>query len=69
MIRVADDKQGLKPILVRLGIEPTNWCKLVENFGKLFKRAAGTAVSLSDEATRRGQNYLHAPGVRLMIPA
>jgi hypothetical protein len=56
----------LKPILIRLGIEPTKWCKLVENFGKLFKRAAGTAPSLATEATRRGQHYLHAPGVRLL---
>lgn len=56
----------LKPILVRLGIEPTNWCTLVEKFRKLFKRAAGTGTSLAHEANRRGQNYLHAPGVKLM---
>ena len=56
----------LKPILVRLGIEPTNWCTLVEKFGKLFKRVAGTSTSLATEADRRGQHYLHAPGVKLM---
>ena len=64
-------KQGsvpseLKPILVRLGIEPTTWCRLVEKFGRLFKRVAGTSTSLATEADRRGQHYLQAPGVRLM---
>jgi hypothetical protein len=56
----------LAPILERLGLDAAGWCDLVTQFGKLFKRAAGTADSLSREAARRGQHYLHAPGLRLM---
>ena len=58
----------LAPILERLGLDAVGWCDLVQKFGKLFKRAAGTASSLSSEAARRGQNYLHAPGLKLLIP-
>ena len=32
----------LAPILVRLGIDGNGWCDLVRNFGRLFRRAAGT---------------------------
>ncbi len=59
----------LAPILDRLGVDAVDWCKLVKKFGKLFKRAAGSATSLALEATRRGQGYLQAPGVRLLTPA
>ncbi len=48
----------LAPILERLGLDADGWCDLVQKFGKLFKRAAGTAESLATEATRRGQGYL-----------
>ncbi|MBC8355695.1 MAG: hypothetical protein H8E66_27265 [Planctomycetes bacterium] len=58
----------LAPILERLGLDAVSWCDLVQKFGKLFKRAAGTAASLSSEAARRGQNYLHAPGLKLLSP-
>ena len=56
----------LAPILQRLGLDPVGWCDLVKKFGKLFKRAAGNADSLSSEAARRGQSYLQAPGVSLL---
>ena len=56
----------LSPILERLGLDVTGWCDLVQKFGKLFKRAAGSAEHLSAEATRRGQSYMHAPGASLL---
>ena len=52
------------PILQRIGIDSTRWLDLAQDFGRLFKRAAGTAVSLSAEAQRRGQRWLQAPGAR-----
>jgi len=56
----------LAPILERLGLDTTGWCDLVKKFGKLFKRAAGSAESLSSEAARRGQSYLQVPGASLL---
>ena len=56
----------LAPILERLGLDGAGWCDLVKQFGKLFKRAAGNAESLSIEAARRGQSYLQAPGASLL---
>lgn len=61
------DKRGslpksVHPILKRLGIEPSRWFDLARQFGRLFKRAAGSRVSLSKEAIRRGQRWLQAPG-------
>ena len=53
----------LSPILSRLGIETKRWCELVSRFSRLFRRAAGTSVSIHREAKRRGQNWLHAPGL------
>ena len=69
--QIRSDKRGsipeeLSPILTRLGLSGDHWCDLVQRFGKLFKRAAGTAVSLAQEAQRRGQRYLHAPGLSLL---
>jgi hypothetical protein len=57
----------LAPILVRLGIDTNGWCDLVRNFGRLFKRAAGTPNSLAKETARRGQRYMHAPGAALFV--
>lgn len=62
------DKRGsipdhLAPILQRLGIQSNSWCELVRKFGRLFKRAAGSAESISKEAHRRRQNWMQAPGV------
>jgi hypothetical protein len=56
----------LSPILERLGLDAVGWCDLVQKFGKLFKRAAGAAESLSTEAARRGQRYLQAPVASLL---
>lgn len=52
----------LAPILERLGVDGSGWYRLVKNFGRLFKRAAGKADSIAAEATRRGQAYMQAPG-------
>ncbi len=57
----------LAPILVRLGIDGNGWCDLVCNFGRLFKRAAGTPNSLAKETARRNQCSMHAPGAALFV--
>ncbi len=46
---------GLAPILVRLGIQSDQWKSLISGFGQLFKRVAGNAVSINQEAARRGR--------------
>jgi len=56
----------LSPILERLGLDASGWCDLVQKFGKLFKRAAGSSEHLCAEAARRGQGYMHAPGASLL---
>jgi len=56
----------LAPILQRIGITPRNWCRLVARFDKLFARAAGGPKSIADEAQRRKQNWMHAPGCLLL---
>ena len=56
----------LKPILERLGIDSASWCEVVETFGRVFMRAAGTTSTLAAEADRRNQSRLHAPGARLL---
>ena len=60
---------NLAPIIDRLGMEETGWCKLVKGFGKLFQRAAGNSVSLKQEAERRGQGSMHGPGTRAFMDA
>lgn len=50
------------PILDRLGISTDGWLDLASRFGRLFKRAAGTRVSLAAEAGRRGQRWMQGPG-------
>jgi REP element-mobilizing transposase RayT len=54
--------QHLAPILSRIGLDSHGWCDLVSKFGKVFKRAAGTADHLADEAERRGIGWMQAPG-------
>lgn len=56
----------LAPILERIGVDVSSWCDVVRKFGKLFKRAAGKADSLANEASRRGIGYLHAPGAAML---
>ncbi|MGB7328327.1 MAG: hypothetical protein WBD31_25850 [Rubripirellula sp.] len=65
--QLQQDKAGsipshLAPILSRLGLDSHGWCDLVKKFGRTFKRAAGTAESLANEATRRSQHWLCSPG-------
>jgi REP element-mobilizing transposase RayT len=50
---------GLPPILARLGVSEDGWLKLVKDFGRLFRRAAGSPASLAREATRRERRWLH----------
>jgi REP element-mobilizing transposase RayT len=52
----------LAPILSRIGLDSHAWCDLVRQFGRVFKRAAGTAEHMAEEASRRGVGWLHAPG-------
>ena len=59
--------QQLTPILARMGLDGSGWCDLVVRFGKVFKRASGTAEHLSDEAARRGLGWMHAPGNPLEV--
>ena len=59
----------LKSIFERLGIEPNSWWIVVGKFGRLFRRAVGSPESLCNEATRRGQSYMQAPGSGLLKAA
>ncbi len=43
--------------------------QVVTRFGKLFKRAAGSAEHLASEAQRRGMRWLQSPGARLLSPS
>ena len=61
---LASGKRGaipdhLEPILKRIGIVSSGWCDLIQQFGRLFKRAVGSPQSLANEAKARGQKYLH----------
>lgn len=63
--QLRDDKAGsvpedLQPILTRIGLDANGWCDVVQKFGRVFKRAAGTPESLAKEAIRRGQGWLCA---------
>ncbi len=49
------------PILSRIGLDARAWCDVVQKFGRVFKRAAGTPESLAQEALRSGQRWLCAP--------
>ena len=71
--QISEGKRGvipahLNPILTRIGLDAPGWCDLVAKFGKVFKRAAGTAESLAEEARRRGVGWLQAPGNPLVTP-
>ena len=65
--QIRDGKRGripsqLAPILTRIGLDAPQWCRLVKRFGRTFKRVAGTADHLTEEARRRGLRWLQAPG-------
>jgi REP element-mobilizing transposase RayT len=45
----------LAPILERLGLNGEHWVDTIKNFGKMFKRASGRPISLTEAAKRSGQ--------------
>jgi hypothetical protein len=57
---LVDEVPGeLPPILARLGVSEDGWLQLVKDFGRLFRRAAGSPISLACEATRCEPEWLH----------
>ena len=52
----------LAPILHRLGLDSHGWHKLVRDYRKIYKRAAGTAEHLAIEAKRRQLCWMQARG-------
>ena len=71
--QIHKDKYGvipshLAPILSRIGLDSHAWCDLVKKFGRIFKRAAGTAENMSGEASRRSRGWLCCPGNPLVNP-
>lgn len=65
--QLRSDKRGaipasVIPILERLGIKSDRWLDLAHQFGRIFKRAAGTSISLVVESNLRDQNWIQAPG-------
>ena len=61
------DKRGaipsdVAPILQRLKILEEGWLHLVQDFSRMFRRAAGTPTTLAKEATRCGHRWLKGIG-------
>ena len=56
----------LAPILSRIGLDGNSWCEVVEQFGKIFKRAAGGTEAMAEEAARRNQSNLQGPGAVML---
>ena len=61
--QIRDDKRGsipshLQPILDRLQINGDVWVETVKEFGRKFRRAAGSPDSLAAEAARQDSNWL-----------
>ena len=46
--------EGLAPILERLSLTDETWLKLVHDFRRKFRRAAGTPESMKKEAEKHG---------------
>jgi hypothetical protein len=70
--QIRSDKRGsipdhLSPILLRMGLDALDWCDLVKKFGRTFKRVTGTSEHLAEEASRRGQRWVQAPGNPLTV--
>jgi hypothetical protein len=62
--QLRSDKRGsipahLQPILDRLQINGDVWVETVKEFGRKFRRAAGSVQSLANEAARQQSNWLH----------
>ena len=71
--QLRSDKRGkipshLAPILARIGLDGASWCEVVKKFGSMFKRAAGGSQSMNEEASRRKQSYMQAPGAPMFAP-
>ena len=45
----------LAPILERLELNGEHWVETIKNFGRMFKRASGRPISLTEAAKRSGQ--------------
>jgi hypothetical protein len=58
--------KSLAPILIRLGIETTEWVQLTTNFGRLFYRLAGSRSSLAAQAVQHHRRWYQAPGGELI---
>lgn len=54
--------QQCKPILERLGLDREIWCELVRDFGRLFRRVAGSAQSLKQSAADGGVPHRRSLG-------
>jgi REP element-mobilizing transposase RayT len=70
--QIRGDKRGsipghLSPILQRIDLDAPDWCDLVKEFGRTFKRVAGTSEHLAAEALRRGQRWIQSPGNPLTV--
>ena len=68
---IRQDKRGaipahLAPIFDRLGLNQNKWATLMTSLSRCFKRVIGQPASLQQEAKRRGQTRLNAPGVHLL---
>jgi len=51
-----------RPILERIGLGEEVWCELVEDFGKLFGRFAGSKQTLDKSAERSAVGYRRSGG-------
>jgi len=49
----------LADILTRLQIEPAQWLSGMQNFAKMFRRVAGTAVAIMQQARKAGRRWFH----------
>ena len=51
--------EGLAPILERLSLTDETWLKLVHNFSRKFRRAAGTPEEVTKEAQKHGCHKIY----------
>ncbi len=61
--KILENKRGaipahLSPILLRLNVEEKRWLSTVQDFGRMFHRAAGRMESMIAAAQRTGQRWL-----------
>ena len=70
---IIPDKRGSTPseapaILERLVVEPTAWCELVRDFGKLFSTVAGRPTVVDAARSLRKKRRFHAtPRLRQLL--